>query len=597
MSDTKQPAESIFSKLLKAGEAVLEAQIYKAQNLVKSRAEEEFNFGKAVTKDSNYYIGAQGYYEKTTAISYEYLKQMAIKNSVVSAIIRTRQNRVAAFSDVSDGGELGFRIVLKDEEHSIEKLKSDLQAAKKEFSEEELERFGQIDPESHDFERELRSLLKKKTQKTRHAVEQFIRNCGEVENRPFESKKWNFDSFLRAIVWDTLTYDQIAVERVLKEAEKVEGRVNIHHFYPIDASTIRFASPELSKLNGQQLQGSYDILYPEDELKFLSEKTDALTLDPEKLENFEYRFVQVVRGKIERAFSEDQLVIGVRNQLTDLYLQGYGLSELETLVSLVASHLNTEFYNKAYFQQGFSAKGILHIKQNLNRSKLEELRRHWQHLVSGNRNSFQTPIMSGMDEVKWIPLTQNHSEMEFSLWLNYLIKMICAVYQIDPMEIGYGMKDEGGRGGGIGGGDSAAEKLQQSKDKGFVPLMRFIEQFINANIIEHLNPEFKFEWVGLDEKSQKESVGIEQQEVKFKRTVNELREKDGLRPIPGADDLILDPTYFQWFSQFHPEGKKSSAEQQQQTYASQQPDFSEQEASEGSEMEKALKIEYYRIGK
>jgi hypothetical protein len=187
-------------------------------------------------------------------------------------------------------------------------------------------------------------------------------------------------------------------------------------------------------------------------------------------------------------------------------------------------------------------------------------------MVKGNRNSFQTPIMAGMDEVQWIPLTQSHSEMEFSMWLNYLIRMICAIYQIDPSEIGYGIKDEGRSGMS---GDNTKEKLQNSKDKGFVPLMKFVQDYLNKNIIENLDPDYMLEWTGLEDESAMSRIARQKEECQWKKTINEIRAEDGLPPIKGADHLILNPVYFQWLSTMSEDGQALQQKQQAQAMSMQ----------------------------
>lgn len=619
MAKEKRP--SIFAKALSAGEAYLEAQIQKAKNSMVPDDGASYNFGKAVTRDRYYQIGAQGFYEKTESLGYDFQKAMAKKSSVVAAIIKTRAGKASAYTEHCDESDArkGFKISLKkaSEKKLLAKIKEELQNGqltdnKRQSSEQASssnasemrkaegdpenpqENEPQVDPEKkseenqapteQDLERQAKKELEERTQEKRQQIAEFIKTCGELKDRPFEAQKWNFDAFMRALVWDTLTYDQIGVEMVPKEAQTTkDGKFNVHHFQPVDGSTIRFASPQLKRYRDHQMLSGYDILYPEDELKALEER-DALELDPERLEEGEYKYVQVIRGRIERAFTADELAMGMRNPVTDVYANGYSLSELELLVALISSHLHTEFYNRSYFSQGFSAKGILHIKANLNRSKLEELRRHWNHMVKGSRNSFQTPIMSGMDEVEWIPLTQNHSEMEFSLWLNYLIKMICAIYQIDPAEIGYGMKEEGGSGGSLGG-DNTSEKLKESHDKGMVPMMKFFQSFINTNIIDKIDPDYQLEWVGLEEESPGESLNRRKEEVKAFKSVNEVREEAGLRPIEGCDDLILDTVFFQWFSQFHPDGQKlqEKNDQKEQEQMLQQQAMGADQGAEGDQ--------------
>lgn len=390
--------------------------------------------------------------------------------------------------------------------------------------------------------------LRKRTREKIEALQELVLTSGSLEDRPFESRKWNFDAYLRAIVRDRLTYDQIATEIVPDNSGK------IHHWKPIDGGTVRYSSAALSKYKDLDVNNAgYDFLYPEKELEAMQEN-DSLELDPEKLENDDYKYVQVVRGRIVRAFTPDELAIGMANPTTDIYANGYSVSELEILVGMVSAHIFTENYNRAYFTQGFSAKGILHIKAPLNRRKLETVRVQWQHMIKGNRNSFQTPIMSGMDDVKWIPLTQSHSDMEFNNWMNYLIKIICAVYQIDPFEIGFGMKEEGGSGGGLGG-DNSKEKTESSKTKGFVPMLRFLQSYLNSNIISRMDPDYELEFVGIDEESKLATLNRQKEEVKFKKTVNEIRAEDDLPPIEGADDLVLDPVFFQWYTAFHKDGQ------------------------------------------
>lgn len=574
---------------------------------------------KSVLKDPSYSTGIQGYQEKTARLSYVYLKQMAYKDSIVAGVIQTRQNQVAAFSKpVKHKYERGFRITLKDEEEFLEKLRQEVYGqstdpvaqeqmepeeflleeppqdpnAPKQEPEPQLEEYlldapqegaapqsgleegsdpsqpadpsmPQQDPgeaieaqqeqaqfEERQREEHLREEMQKRVREKVKYITNFVANCGETEGRPFDNEKWDLDSYFRAIVRDSLSYDQFSTELVPNEAGE------LHHFIPMDGSTIRQATPQLKNYGNfdtPQMAG-YDILYPEKELQALEEKTDALELDEAKLENDDYVWVQVINGRVVRAYTKDELAVGMRNPQTDIYANGYSVSELELLLSVVTQHIFAENYNKSYYTNGFSAKGILHIKANLPRRKLESFRVMWNHMIKGNRNSFQTPILAGMEEVQWIPLTQNHSDIEFSEYINYLIKLICSIYQIDPSEIGFGMQEEGGSGGGMAG-DNTEVKIKQSKDKGLAPFLRYIENYINKHIISRLDPDFKFEFVGIHDENQTESVNRQKEEVRFKKTVNEIRAEDGLPPIPGADGLILDPIYFQWYSVLHPDGK------------------------------------------
>lgn len=655
MSEEKK--DSIFKKVMGATEGWLDAQVIKAKNSAKSEFDMDLEYQKSVDHDEGAYVGAQGYKEKSYRITFEHLRQMSLKDSIVSSVIQTRQNQVASHSKlIRNQYEKGFKIVLENEElireyilelisqgfedveiinllkKSIEdaadsiiksktnkkdktKKKSVLECLKS-AAYEKLEVLRkadneEIDPEAAQAEedsaewkkyRRANKILKEATADRKKYLEEFIINCGVKEKKPFKAKKWNFDSFLRAVVRDSLTYDLLAVEIVRSKAGKPI------YFVPVDGSTVKFASPQLGQFQEFPLHNGYDILYPEKELQNL-ERKDALKLDKEKLEKNEYKYVQVVKGKIERGFTQDELKIGMRNPTTDIYNNGYSISELELLVMLVTSHLNAEYYNQAYFTQGFSAKGILHIKAPLNKRKLLDIRQKWQHMIKGSKNSFQTPIFAGADEVKWIPLTQSHSDIEFQGWMLYLLKMICSIYQIDPQEIGAGIKEEGSKGNGLSG-DNTKEKIDLSRDRGLYPLVRFLENFINESVIKEIDSDFKLEFVGIKDETQKDAIERQSKESKFKKTVNEIRAEEGLPPIPGADMLILDAMYMQWYQQFSPEGKKARDERDinQQTsdilnnpidYPPEVMATMDEETQKSVKLKKALsnpiKIEYYKL--
>lgn len=613
MADEKKPG--LIQKILQAGETALDSYIAKGKSEL-SADDDNAYYRKSLYLDPTYRTGAsQGYHEKSSQLSYQYQSQMARRNTIVASIIQTFQNKIAAFAVVAkDKHSKGFKIKLKDEESKIQEIIEELygnpdktQDAKISDKDSKSEENRQIaignkqemdfnkaenpeqmaegainpedvlnehgaepqgaaeqdsqDPADHNkdgevSEKEKRRIAKeelgKRTAEKISSLQQMVLHCGSLEDRPFESQRWDFDAMLRALVRDRLTFDQLAVEVVPDNSN------NVHHWVPVDAGTIRYAAPTLKKYKDYSLDQGYDFLYPEKELEAMQEK-DALELDEEKLDKEEYKFVQVINGRIVRAFTQEELVIGMANPTTDVFANGYSISELELLINMVSAHIFTENYNRSYFTQGFSAKGILHIKAPLNRRKLETIRAQWAHMVKGNRNSFQTPIMSGMDDIKWIPLTQSHSDMEFNNWMNYLIKIICGIYQIDPMEIGFGMKDEGGSGGNMNG-DNSEQKMKASHTKGLEPMLRFLQKFINKHIVDRLDPDYELEFVGLTEESINETIARQEKEVKFKKSVNEIRAEDDLPPIAGADDLILDPTYMQWFTAFHPDGKKQAAE-------------------------------------
>lgn len=613
MSSENAKNSSIFQKVLEAGNAYLDSQIFKAKTtILNSNVEDSADlfFGKAVIEDPSYALHSQGWTDKPYRIQNSHLKQMSYQDTAIAAVIQTRQNQVSRYSElVKSSQEKGFMIRLKDEKAILEKIKEDLKAemqaeeivsgsnpaeeaasvqkadgAEDETSLEGVNLQSSDDSKSDDevelfnfeLERKAKEKMEKEFEKPKKDVENYILHCGKQDNRPFETQKWNFEAALRAWTRDTLTYDNYATEKVPDRA----GRP--HHWFPIDGGTVKRASRDLRKYkDAAQNFYNIDILYPE-RTEEAQNRQKVIQLDEALLEKDAYKWVQVIRGKVERAYTSDECAVGVRNVNTDIYNNGYGIAELELLVSMVTGHLNAEYYNQAYFTQGFSAKGILHIKAALNRRKVESVRSQWHHMLKGARNSFQTPIFAGVEDVNWIPLTQNHNDIGFEGWMRYLVTMIGAIYQIDPSEMGIHFKAEGST-GGLGGKDDIKDKNESSKDRGLYPLLKHFQTYINDQIIAPFDSRFELVFTGVEGQTAQQILNRQKEESKFKKTLNEIRAEDGLPPLPGGDDLILGPEYMTWYTQFSPkalEKQKQDRDHQTEQLKQQQDAMAGEEAPE-----------------
>ena len=345
------------------------------------------------------------------------------------------------------------------------------------------------------------------------AIERFLENTGYHRDMSRDS----FDTFIRKIVRDRLVYDQVAFEIVPDRSG------NPSEMIAVDAATIRLATedilPEDSKVMGK-----------DDEIKY----------------------VQVINGVVSAQFTQNELAFGTANPRTDIRVGGYGFSELEMLIHQITSHLWAEEYNSRFFSQGGTTKGILNLKGTaenpVSRHQLANFKRQWISQVSGMTGAWKTPVMS-VDGLEYINVSQSNREMEFEKWLNYLINTACAVYQIDPSEINFPNRGgaTGSSGGGLGEG-GIQDRISNSKDKGLRPLLRFIESLINRHIVSKFDERFVFTFTGFDQKSEAEKLEQKYKEVKFLRTVNELREEEGMDPLEDGD-IILDPVYMQFKAQ------------------------------------------------
>jgi hypothetical protein len=366
------------------------------------------------------------------------------------------------------------------------------------------------------YEIKLRDAKKKPSKEQKEiilAVEAFLENCGYK----YDPSRDGFDTFLRKIVRDSLIFDQLTFEivpdRLGRPAE----------LFAVDASTIRAATV--------QPDAGDDYIHP-----------DTGDFD-------DVKWVQVLDNAVISEFTGSELAFGVRNPRTDINIQPYGLSELEILVHQVTAHLWAEEYNSRYFSQGGTTKGILNLKgQNISKEQLDAFRRQWTAQLAGVTGAWKTPVVS-VDGLEYINVSQSNREMEYEMWMNYLINISCAVYQIDPSEINFPNRGGAGGSGGGGLGDGGIEdRLKNSKDKGLRPLLRFIESVINRYIIRRFSADFSFNFVGLNGETESERMELSNKQVRAFKTINEVRAEHDLDAIEDGD-IVLDPTYTNYLLQ------------------------------------------------
>lgn len=329
----------------------------------------------------------------------------------------------------------------------------------------------------------------------------FIENCGK-KKRIYHGD--DFDSFLRKFVDDSLTLDQACFEIVPSQFCKP------YEFFMIDGATVRFASPELEE-ESDKIRGYYPYA------------------------------VQLYQNSIYTSYYPWELCIGIRNPVTNIIYNGYGVSELELLVKIVTYILYSESYTGKFFSQGSNPKGVFIAKSNLSEDKLQEFRQTWTAQVNGLTGAHKIPIIGG--ELEWIDMQKTNTDMEFSNWLEYLSRLTCAIFKIDPSELGYNFSGENN----VNYDSSVQEKLIYSKEKGLVPLLRFIEKQINKYIVTpYSNGKYRFKFTGIDNSdSLIENLDLQKVE-KGVMSFGEYRAKHNLPTQIEEDDFLLNSNWIQF---------------------------------------------------
>lgn len=345
-------------------------------------------------------------------------------------------------------------------------------------------------------------------------IEDFIKNTGQT----LDPTRDSFRQIAKKWVRDLLTYDQLNTELVYED----DLDSPLYKFVAVDASTIYHA-------------------------------VDPKTYKTPKGKNANI-YVQVLEdGIVYEKFKKHEMIFETMNPRTDIHSRMYGLSPLEVAMSHVGYHQLTENFNNKYFSQGGTTMGLLHIKtgENSTSRALEDFRRDWQQKFTGVNGSWKVPVVTA-DDVKYINMNQSSRDMEFEKWLNYLINVLCANFGIDPAEINF--PNRGGATGSKGNSlqeSSKKETSQLSKDRGLSPILHFIEDVVNRNIMPHLcGGKYLFRFTGDSLEKEIQQVELLMKEVETYKTLNEARAEKGLDPIEGGD-VILSAFHIQRIGQLY----------------------------------------------
>lgn len=444
--------------------------------------------GKSYLIDPNDFNNSFGYKDRRTGMSYGLLRNMA-KTPIINAIIKTRINQVASFSEPQeDRYALGYIIEKKPELGQ-----------------------GKSKPPNKQEWKEI----------------EFLRDFLEQGGQTSAFDRDDFDSFLRKITRDSLVYDQMTFEVV------PDSKGYPHEFYATDSSTIRIAE----SFDDDQYQ------------KMRQEGNYSASINGKPVKGYYPSYVQIWQHEIQAEFYPWEMCFGVRNPSTDVRLNGYGTAELEDLVTTVTSLLWGEEYNRRFFKQGSMPKGMFRVSGNVSESRLREFRQFWQSTMQGVWNSWRLPMIQS-DQIEYIDLQKTNQEMEFSNWIEFLIKISCAIYTIDPAEVNFPLS---------GGTDqqslfegSNEMRLKHSRDKGLAPLLRFQQKRLNKHLINpFFNGKYRFRFVGIDALTPKDEQEMDVKALNNYETLDEIRVRRGL-PALGEErggNLILNPTYMQFINQ------------------------------------------------
>jgi len=339
-----------------------------------------------------------------------------------------------------------------------------------------------------------------KNDKERDRIKDILLNTGSYE----DPDRDDFVKYIMRITRDILSLDQVATEiQYNKKGDAVA-------FFAVDAATV-------------------EKVVTEDKVK-----TD-------------YRYMQIVEGMAAAAYTHDTMVFDFENPRSDIRHSMYGYSYVEQAVDLITSTINAFVYNAGNFTENKLPKGMLLLNGDADQDRVDEITDYICELMSGGPASqWRIPVIPSGDkdsQLEWKPINQNR-EMEFQAWLDYLTSGVIAMFGCSADELGIQSQksqtliDDGSK-----------SKLTASKGLILGDLLVFYESYLNK-IISKFNKDYCITFCGYEIDDPSKVYDNEEKEGRTRTTVNELRERNGQKPldlneIKNPADLPMNPQLIQ----------------------------------------------------
>lgn len=501
------------------------------------KPDEEKKIARQFVDDPYFDMVSNNYNYKTklSRITNKTLKEVSLRDWLISSIIQCRVDTAARFSRPEHRRhEMGFRMLKRDKDAD--------------YSEQERSEIAQL--------------------------EDFIYNCGRREGVPSEDKIL-FGEFLKLIVRDAITFGHVTVEKVKTRAG------GLHRFRPRPAESIYLINKQLpKKVVTADAESARKLAEPK------SDNDPRLGQEVNQPEHEFEKYVQVSYDNRPLAtFGDEDLVFKLFNPQNFIDSRGYCYSPLELAIITVRSHLDVENFNANFFTHGYASKGVLHLKGTVTQQQLANFRRSFYNSITGQQNAWRTPIVAGLDEVQWVPISASAREMEYINFNNHLMRILCTQFQIDPMELGLDyLVSSNGRSNMQQA--SSEYKVNFSRERGLLPLLTFIEDLINCDILPALDPtlaaKYKFTFTGYTDETPQTEIAQIQAEISVWKSMNDvlrqaqkdpIKEKIADLPLSAAFWALVEKNFTRGEIREKFLGDKGAAERKELQYIPGDPSF------------------------
>lgn len=303
--------------------------------------------------------------------------------------------------------------------------------------------------------------------------------------------KVRFREFLDLIIEDLLVLDAVALEKINTRGGQ------LLFLKPIDGATIKLKTTD-----------SGDTPMPP-----------------------EIAYAQEIRGNVVGEWNADEMYYEMMNPRTN---SAYGLSPLESFVLGISAALKSDVYNLGMLSEGNIPEGFFSVPEGWSPAQIKEFQQIFDAMMSGDAGATA--------RIKFMPqgsyqATKKPEDMRYQELQMWLMKKMCALYDVPPQEIGFTETVNRSTG---------EVQSEIATTAGVQPLAQFLQEIFTEVIQLDLGyPQLKFKFIGLEDKDEKRTAEINEIKIRSGQvTVDEIRQADGLAPIGVSKPFVIgSPTF------------------------------------------------------
>ena len=382
----------------------------------------------------------------------------------------------------------------------------------------------------------------KKNDKRADELTDFVDQTGFIYDIKRED---DFVDFAQMVLRETLIIDQVAIE--LQRNRKGE----VAAFWLIDGGTVR-------RCNEKGFE------------------------DQEK-----YQYVQLMEEQVVAAYTKEELVFDYMFKRVNIRYRGYGYSLLEQAVDLITTLILGISYNRDLFTKDKVPKGFIAIQGEADQEAINAVERYWYMAMTGAGAKFTIPILpSGKEGVSldFKTLQPSNRDMEYYKLMNFFLSLFAGVFGMDLAELG--IKTDTTQ---HIVGENLEGRIKYSKSRGIESLLGFIQGIMNK-IIRKVDENYEFRFVGIDKEDEEKKYKITKAAVESSRTINEMRDEDGLEAKEGEEyDTVLNPQLIQLLQQLSTEEQQAEGGEEEYEEGEEEPELEEGEEEKEGEEEEEVK--------